>query len=163
MTRKIGASDNNRTNRSKMTKKRKAFEVIIERIKKFDLYTEDHQHEILRIGVPGGFLRFAKAEEFRRKEIYFDLIYTGKRLRFAVEIAKSSKVGPVEIVNLYTGKKESYIIEDQLRLTAAEVRGLFDAVIKHFKPLYFQIITLEDGSLPPADYVAETNGIGVEK
>lgn len=152
---KVSASDNELTNT--ITSEKVA--EIINKIKTFDNSNGGLQHEQLQISIPIGLFQLDKIGDFISRHTFFDLVYSTKRLRFAIEIAKQSKVKDVKIEFLYKDEKtnlESFVINDPLKLSIGDVRELVRRITDYFQPLYLDVCTIEESHIiPPKAYLSE--------
>lgn len=151
---KKSASDNDKGNTDSIH-----IRAIMDKLKKFDEHTDPRQNEELRIIIPIGLMRFTKLNELESRFVFFDLIYAVKRLRFAVELARSSSVAVVQIESLYHDEEAnmtSYIINQPMKLTLADMRELINLLIEYFQPRVFNVQTVEENQItPPETWLSE--------
>ncbi len=131
---------------------------IMNKIKAFDQFTDVRQHEELKVSIPIGLYRHTKITDFITLHIFFDLIYTAKRLRFAVEVAKTSLIQEVEVTKLYHDEAQnltSYVINAPLKLSVSDGRLLIAELTEYFQPHYYDVYTIEEKNfIPPREFLS---------
>lgn len=144
------ASDNQQANISNNFDVSDFAVTITSEIQRFVGSEEPDKHEELRIHVPIGFMRNENIEDMKTSRIFFDLLLSKKRLRFNIELAEESvAAGDVKIVKDYHDNIERltyYKIGETLALNLADVRGIIRNIGEYFKPLYFDVFTVEEGT-----------------
>lgn len=150
---KISASDNNLINES--------IKFILIKLEEFEKNTQfqdsnpAQNREELTILLPDGFWR--ESSELLNRAVFFDLVYSRRRLRFALEIGKKSNISAFTIESLLYNEStgfRSFIINQKLQMSVTDIRFFVHALEGFFQPEVYQVKTISNETFIPMEYVA---------
>lgn len=148
---RIGASDNEL--------KIDSIKFFLGKLKEFEENKElpAQTKEELTIILPDGFMREADEANLINRAVFFDLIYSKRRLRFAIEIGKKSAIKEffieLALSNPATGFN-SFIINQRLQMTVEDIRQFVYQLGQFFQPRFYQVKTTRDENYIPKEYLA---------
>ena len=147
---KINASDNNTD---------KSFSILLKKLTDFEIQRNEteQKREELTIWLPDSFMRSDAASELLNREVFFDLVYSKKRLRFAVKIGKKSTIPEFTIESILHNEATSFtsfLINQKLQLTIADIRAFIEVLGEFFQPAMYEVRTINNETFLPKEYTA---------